>query len=437
MVTQSASTLEVPSPSVGHADDLEADLCDCHSHLDAVRFQFLLPPSTGRRLGLVKVLFTCVVGVGHLHPMVPLARALQAAGHEVEFATDPDLSQYVASLGFTAHPAGLNHADVLSRYMAINPGLRGIPASERIRYWFGGMFAQIRVPPMLDDLRPILKQGRVDLLIHGSMEMAGGIAAEMFGIPHAEHSVGVMRPTELVSLALAELAPIGRAAGVDNPSLGGSGGELYIALCPPALEDPDIAAVPNVQHLRPIGFDESPGALLPASVGMLPRRPTVYVTLGTVFNEALQIFRTILEGLREADLNIIVTIGKGGEPAALGTLSTNVLVERYIPQSLLLPRCDVVIAHGGSGTMLGAVNAGLPQLAIPQAADQFINAAAIVRAGLGLALGPSEFGPDAVRRCTNKLLDEHYFGDRARQVAAEISSMPMPDDVVQVLEGMI
>jgi len=385
----------------------------------------------------MKVLFTCVVGYGHFHPMVPLARAFQAAGHEVEFATDPDLSPYVASLGFKAHPAGLNHVEVLSRYLVINPALRELPASERIRYWFGGMFAQIRVPPMLAELQPILKEGRFDLLIHGSMEMAGGIAAEVAGIPHAEHSVGVMRPTELVELALEDLAVIGRAAGVDNPDLGGRRGELYIALCPPTLEDPDIAAVPNVQHLRPIGFDESPGALLPASVGMLARRPTIYVTLGTVFNEALHLFSAILEGLREADYNIIVTIGKGGDPAALGTLPTNVLIERYIPQSLLLPCCDLVISHGGSGTMLGAVNAGLPQLAIPQAADQFINAAAIVRAGLGLSLEPPGFSSEAVRRGTSQLLNERGFGDRSRQVATEISAMPMPDEVVQVLERLI
>jgi hypothetical protein len=272
----------------------------------------------------VKVLFTCVVGVGHFHPMVPLARALQAGGHEVEFATDPDLSRQVGSLGFKAHPAGLNHPDALSRYLQTNPGLGAVPAAERIRYWFGGMFARIRVPPMLDDLARILQEGKPDLLIHGSMEMAGGIAAEVAGIPHVEHSVGVMRPNELVSLALEDLAPIARAAGVAGPYIGGSGGELYLALCPPTLEDPGIAAVSNAQRLRPIGFDESPGVGLPAWIGDLAGRPTVYVTLGTIFNEALGIFRAILEGLSEADLNVVVTIGRDGDPAALGTLPSSV-----------------------------------------------------------------------------------------------------------------
>jgi MGT family glycosyltransferase len=161
------------------------------------------------------------------------------------------------------------------------------------------------------------------------------------------------------------------------------------------------------------------------------------VTLGTVFNEALHLFSAILEGLREVDCNIIVTIGKSGDPAALGSLPPNVLIERYIPQSLLLPCCDLVISHGGSGTMLGAVNAGLPQLAIPQAADQFSNAAAIVRAGIGLSLEPPAFSSEAVRRGTSQLLNERGFVDRSRQVATEINAMPMPDEVVPVLERLI
>ena len=111
-------------------------------------------------------------------------------------------------------------------------------------------------------------------------------------------------------------------------------------------------------------------------------------------------------------------------------------MERYIPQSLLLPHCDLVINHGGSGTMLGAVNAGLPQLAVPQAAYQFINSAAIERAGIGLALEPPDFTAEAVRRCTVELLNEASFADRTRTVAAEISSMPRPEEVVPVLERL-
>ena len=54
----------------------------------------------------------------------------------------------------------------------------------------------------------------------------------------------------------------------------------------------------------------------------------------------------------------------------LGSLPGNVHVSRVIPQSLLLPRCSAVVSHGGSGTLLAALAHGLPQVCLPQAADQ-------------------------------------------------------------------
>ncbi|MDQ1424988.1 MAG: hypothetical protein QOD72_2486, partial [Acidimicrobiaceae bacterium] len=73
-------------------------------------------------------------------------------------------------------------------------------------------------------------------------------------------------------------------------------------------------------------------------------------------------FRAALDGLADAFVNLIVTVGGANDPAALGDRPANARVERYIPQSLLLPSCDAVISHAGSGTMLSALTCGLPQL---------------------------------------------------------------------------
>ena len=63
-----------------------------------------------------------------------------------------------------------------------------------------------------------------------------------------------------------------------------------------------------------------------------------------------------------------------------------VRVERYVPQALVLPNRDVVISHAESGSVLAAAAQGLPQLCLPQGADQFLNAAAVESAGLRLPL---------------------------------------------------
>ena len=81
-------------------------------------------------------------------------------------------------------------------------------------------------------------------------------------------------------------------------------------------------------------------------------------------------------------------------------------MHRYVPQAALLPHCSAAVIHGGAGTMLGALAAGLPLLCLPQGADQYGNADRVVAAGAGLALVRDELAPQAVRAATRAVLDE-------------------------------
>jgi UDP:flavonoid glycosyltransferase YjiC (YdhE family) len=385
----------------------------------------------------VNVLFTCVVGHGHFHPMVPLARAFQAAGHEVKFATDPAFCAYVSGVGFEAHPAGLDHREALARFVAATPGWNELPETERMRHMYPGMFGRVRVPRMLEDLARIFADWRPDLVIHDSAEMAGAIAAEASGIVHVEHSFGLLRPAEIRRLATDAVAPYAAELGVRNPGVGGIGGEVYLDICPPEVQQAEIAAVPNVRALRPVGFDIAPDASLPDWVARLPPRPTVYVTMGTVFNDSAVVFRTILEGLSEDPFNVIVTVGQNGDPSLLGPQPEHVHVERYIPQSQLLPHCDLFISHAGSGALLGGLNAGVPMLAIPQGADQFMNAGRIVEVGLGLRLLPSELSVTNIRDSVRRLIGDGRFTESAQAQRAAIERMPAPGSVVGVLKAWV
>ena len=76
-------------------------------------------------------------------------------------------------------------------------------------------------------------------------------------------------------------------------------------------------------------------------------------------------------------------------------------------------------------------------LAIPQGADQFINAERVVEAGLGLRLMPSELSSEAVSRTARRLIDDVQFRDAARVQQAAIAEMPDPSAVVPVLEALV
>ena len=111
-------------------------------------------------------------------------------------------------------------------------------------------------------------------------------------------------------------------------------------------------------------------------------------------------------------------------------------VERWIPQAQVLPEASVVVCHGGFGSTLGALAAGLPLAVLPLFADQPFNARRVAESGAGLAL---EGGPPAVAGLGDvvaRLLHEPAFAERARAVAREIAELPPVDDSVAVLEQL-
>jgi MGT family glycosyltransferase len=165
-------------------------------------------------------------------------------------------------------------------------------------------------------------------------------------------------------------------------------------------------------------------------------RPLAYLTLGTYVSGHVGSLRAAAVGLGGLDVDALVTVGPSGDPAALGPLPDSVRVERFVPQGVLLPHVDVVVHHGGSGTMLGALAQGLPQLLLPHGADQFMNAQALLDSGAGLRLLPEEITPDAVAEAVRALLADSRFREAAGRIGDEIAAMPAPSEVVADLERL-
>jgi calicheamicin 3'-O-methyl-rhamnosyltransferase len=180
--------------------------------------------------------------------------------------------------------------------------------------------------------------------------------------------------------------------------------------------------------LRPVAPIAS-GDVVPAWVAAERARPLVYLTLGTYVSGHVDSLRAAAAGLGMLDIDALVTVGPDGDPAALGPLPDSVRVERFVPQGVLLPHLDVVAHHGGSGTMLGALSHGLPQLLLPHGADQFMNAQ-------GLRLLPEEINPPAVADVVQALIDHPAHRESARAIAAETAAMPEPVETVPTLERL-
>ncbi len=257
---------------------------------------------------------------------------------------------------------------------------------------------------------------------------AARIVATALGLPRVHHAFGRLVPLACWERAAAETQRLWRELGVPAEPLCGAFGGTYVDICPPSFQSEAIPAGTPVEPVRPL-FPPPAGASAPAWLEALPARPTVYVTLGTVRND-LTLFRVLLDGLASLDANVVATIGPGHDPAALGPLPANAIVEGYVPQAFVLSRAAVVVSHGGSGSILATLAEGLPALLVPQGADQFDNAARCAELGAGLVLMPGEVTAAAVTDAVATLLRDGSYRERARALAAEIGALPHPRDVV-------
>jgi len=331
----------------------------------------------------MRVLFASLASVGHTYPLIPLAIAARDAGHEVHFAVGEEV-----------------HAPLAAN------GLRPFRPADSCYEMYA------------EDLEPELARLQPDLVVHEWGLPGAAIAAHRAGIPGLWHGFGRMFP-EGIGLEL----PTKNAEAPGRP---------HVDICPPSLQDKDFLATQDRIELRPVPY--SAPAPLPARGSRRNSRPLIYLTLGTAFGTP-ELLTTAIEGLATLDTRVVVAAGRVRREQ-LGDVPDNVTVHPWVPQADLLPDVDVLVHHGGSGTTLGALAAGVPQLILPQGADQFANADALSAAGAGLRLLPDELSANAIAEYTRKLLPRHGQADHrdaARAIAEEIARMPSPDEVARHL----
>ena len=159
--------------------------------------------------------------------------------------------------------------------------------------------------------------------------------------------------------------------------------------------------------------------------------------MGTVWNRDLSLFTRVIDALRDEPVTLLVTVGRQNDPADLGPLPDNVVVRRYVPQAELLPHCRAVVTHGGAGTTLGALAHGLPLVVLPQGADQYANADAVVAAGAGRRLGREEATVAAIRDAVHAALHDPDLRRAAEHVQAEIRDMPQAEQTIARIEALL
>ena len=356
----------------------------------------------------MKIVFASIPAYGHLYPMLPLALACADAGHDVVVAAGEPFLDALPVRTTRGIAEGIELHDVEQETFRDNPDLEpGLEFAIR-------MFGRTVVRHMAPTLREVVAAERPDLVVHEILAIGAAVAAGEAGVPAVAFGLGLWNP------------PLARAYDIAGVSPDVPGG--YLDQIPPSLQNP--GALPASRRpIRPVAW--APEVPLPS---WLPsRRPTVYVTLGTVSFGAVEVLRRAVLETAAHDVDVLVAVGPAGDPALLGELPANVRLERFVPQAAVLEHVDLVVHHGGAGTMLGALSAGLPQLVMPQGADQPFNAAALARAGAGVVLRNEEQVPGAISSAVGRLLTDGTERAAAKTLAKEIAAMPSPAEVASTL----
>jgi UDP:flavonoid glycosyltransferase YjiC (YdhE family) len=380
----------------------------------------------------MRVIFTFSGGQGHLDPLVAIARAAAAAGHTVAFAGRPWMVPKVEALGFVCFPGGTDEG--------LEPVTRPLVPIDMERegrdliVGFGQLVARSRAP----DLLSTFVRWRPDVVVWEETDPAAAIVAERLGLPHA--AVPVLAFGMMGAPFAKGYDPVREEYGLE-PDPSGEMMSRYLVLSPfpETLRDPRNP-VPLTSHgIRIVAVDRAARAVgsTPDWAAIVEGGPSIYFTLGTVFNhESGDLFARVLAGLRELPTNLLVTVGREIDPATLGPQPANVRIERFVPQAEILPHVDLVVSHGGSGSVLGALAHGRPMVVLPIGADQPLNAARITAIGVGRSLDAIGATPDDVREAASLVLADATYRESAGRLAHEIAALSSPDVAVGLLERL-
>jgi MGT family glycosyltransferase len=180
---------------------------------------------------------------------------------------------------------------------------------------------------------------------------------------------------------------------------------------------------PEAVAVRPSAGEGQP---LPPDVAdaLASGRPVAYFTLGTVKNADTSDFMTGLRALAAYDGVVVATTGRRLDLDELGPLPANAVVAEFVPQASVLERADLLVSHSGSGTMLGGLVHGVPQVALPRGTDQPDNAALLVRAGAGMLVAPEDYAVESIAAAVARVTQDPTFRAAAERVRDEIAAMP-------------
>lgn len=359
-------------------------------------------------------MFSTSGSAGDLLPLVPIAQRLADDGAFVGWTTSRTLGVYLRQMGYPPPFAiGNGLEGRLDPARLLTPRFTGFESWRRL-------IEQTVLPTLDEDLAACvraIRRTRPDVVITSGFAVAARVAALRCGVPNVELSIYpqlqelAFRGGRFASPLRLALARLGVPEALVSRTAWGAPADLV-------LVDPTLVAVPNAIGYPYCEMDGATADLdyFASLLDSSEPTPTVLCTLGS-FTSAFTSSRTMALIESAASVNArTVWVGPLSQKAHLACAGSIVCIPRYVPLSKVLPKVDLVVHHGGLGTTMAALSAGVPAVVVPHAFDQRFNAKALERLGVGTTARETDLGT-----VIRSMLGSNSFRRRAESASRRLT----------------
>jgi zeaxanthin glucosyltransferase len=402
---------------------------------------------------------------GHYYPLTALGRRLQSRGHEVVYFNVADLERPIRAAGLPFRQIGREDYP-LGALRARDEEVGKLEGLAALQCWLRGL--ERKAMMLFRDAPTAIRDEGIDSLIVDQIEMGGGTVAERLGLPFVSAAVALpinldscvppvsvpwphrtgfqARLRNRVGNAVAEWNFAGLVRTINRqrrewrlPAARGINGAFsrlaQITQLPAALELPGRGLPPGFHHTGP-WTDAAARAPVDFPWSRLHLgRPLAYVSMGTLQNGILRTFRVIAEACSRLDLQLVISLGGGQDPALLGDLPGDPIVVGYAPQLELIRRSTLTISHGGLNTVLESLAWGVPMVVLPVTYDQPGIGARVEWSGVGRSIPVWRLTVDRLRDAVRSVLDDSAYRVRAGRLQSCIEATDGLNRAAELIEG--